>query len=83
MCSLKITACLDLVETLGGKKKRLPSLVSGQQRLAVNVIVGLKCKCPFPFYDLLQEIEVSFKLPFAWVQSTWEFTRSQKRIAFS
>lgn len=52
---------------IGGKKKRLPSLGSGQQRLAVNVIVGLKCKCPFPLYDLLQEIEVSFKLPFAWV----------------
>lgn len=82
VCSLKIIACLDLVEALG-RKKCLAGLFSREQRLAVNIIVGLKCKCPFLLYNPLQEIELSFTLAIAWVYSTWEFTSSWERIPFS
>lgn len=86
MYSLKIIACLDLVEAFGGGGrggKCLSGLFSREQRPAVNIIVGLKCKCPFPVSNPFQEIELSFTLAFAWVYSTWEFTSSWERIAFS
>lgn len=56
--------------SLGKRKKKKDAFLSGlfsrEQRLAVNVIVELKCKCPFPFFNPLQEIELCFTLAFAW-----------------
>lgn len=49
----------------------------------MNIIVELKCKCPFPFYNPLEENELYFTLAFAQAYCAWEFTSSLERIAFS